>query len=162
MIRPRVPAAVRLAILAALVVVGCVPQPAGRSQPPPSGVAAVTPRPVVTPSGPTPTPSFRRPTPTPRPTFLAYRVRTGDTLISIARRFETTTDSIAYWNRLTYPSLDPDSPSYRPNDIRVGWTLLLVPNDVVDPEDLPPGPGTPEPAESGEPGEPAESVEPGA
>jgi transposase-like protein len=86
-------------------------------------------------------------------------VRTGDTLTSIAREFGTTTESLSYWNRVAYPSLDPDSPTYRPNDIRVGWTLLIVPNDVVDPENLPPGGPTPEPEEPEESLEPEESDE---
>ena len=49
----------------------------------------------------------------------------------------TTARSIAYWNRATYPSLDPESGSYRPNDIKVGWTLALIPKPEVDPENLP-------------------------
>jgi hypothetical protein len=95
------------------------------------------------------------------PTFFAYRVRTGDTLTSIARQFGTTADSIAYWNRVTYPSLNPDAAGYNPNDIRVGWTLLLVPNDVVDPENLPPGGPTPEPEDPDASIEPDDSLDPG-
>lgn len=81
-------------------------------------------------------PSFVRPTPNPSPTFLAYEVRQGDTLTSIAREFGTTARSIAYWNRDTYPSLDPDSASYEPDRIRVGWVLLLIPTAVVDEDEL--------------------------
>ena len=69
---------------------------------------------------PTPVPSFVRPTPTPLPTFLAYVVAPGDTLSSIANAYSTKAQSIAYWNRATYPSLDPDSPRYDPNTIKVG------------------------------------------
>jgi hypothetical protein len=87
--------------------------------------------------GPSGRPSFVRPTPTPRPTFLAYIVKRGDTLTSIARAHGTTARSIAFWNRDQHPSLDPDSPSYSPNRIEVGWVLLLVPNMELDPEDLP-------------------------
>jgi hypothetical protein len=47
-------------------------------------------------------------TPQPSPTQLAYLVQPGDNLLSIARRYRTTGRSIAYWNRATYPSLDPD------------------------------------------------------
>ncbi len=61
----------------------------------------------------------------------------GDSLDKIAKQFGTTGRSIAYWNRATYPSLDPESGSYRPNDIKVGWTLVLIPNKEVDPENLP-------------------------
>ncbi len=96
---------------------------------------------VVTPS---PTPTFIRPTPTPLPTFLVYVVRTGDTLTSIATAFGTKARSVAYWNRATYPSLDPEASRYDPNTIRIGWTLRLIPNGEVDPEDLPPA-ATPSP-----------------
>jgi hypothetical protein len=89
------------------------------------------------PSGaPTGSPSFVRPTPRPSPTFLAYEVRAGDTLTSIARQFGTTARSIAYWNRSRYPSLDPDSPTYQPGLIKVGWLLFLIPTAVVDEDEL--------------------------
>lgn len=112
--------------------------------------------PTVPPSleAPTPSPtlSFVRPTPTPLPTFLVYVVATGDTLTSIAATFGTTAQSVAYWNRATYPSLDPDSSAYDPNTIRIGWTLRLIPNGAVDPEDLPPvATPTPTPATSASP-----------
>jgi hypothetical protein len=119
----------------------CVPEPANRATPP-ADVGA-TPTPVPTPAGPTPTPSFVRPTPTPAPTFLVYTVKTGDTLEKIAKRYHTTVRSISYWNRATYPSLDPESSKYKPNDIKVGWTLLLIPNKETDPENLPPPSGQP-------------------
>jgi hypothetical protein len=57
-------------------------------------------------------------------------------LTSIARQFGTTARSIAYWNRARYPSLDPDSATYEPGLIRVGWLLLLIPTAVVDEEEL--------------------------
>ena len=98
-----------------------------------SGVATASP----SPSGPSIRPSFTYPTPTPLPTFFVYQVRPGDTLTSIAREHGTTARSIAFWNRLRYPSLDPDSPSYAPNRIEVGWELLLIPDIELDPEDLP-------------------------
>ncbi len=84
-----------------------------------------------------------RPTPTPAPTFATWLVRQGDTLIALARRFETTPESLAYWNRARYPSLDPDSPAYRPDRIEVGWQLTYLPGLVVDPENLPPASGPP-------------------
>jgi hypothetical protein len=92
---------------------------------------------MPSPSGPSSRPSFVRPTPTPLPTFLVYTVRPGDTLTSIARQFGTTARSIAFWNRTTYPSLDPDSTDYAPDSIKAGWDLLLVPGIELDPEDLP-------------------------
>lgn len=132
-------------VLAGLVSIGCVPTPVGRATPfvgatPPAAGARTSPTPpeasptAVEPTG---SPSFVRPTPRPSPTFLVYEVRAGDTLISIARQFGTTARSIAYWNRTRYPSLDPDSSSYQPGLIKVGWLLLLVPTAVVDEEDLP-------------------------
>ena len=68
---------------------------------------------------------------------LLYTVVSGDSLGAIAKRFKTTARSIAYWNRATYPSLDPESGSYRPDDLKVGWVLLVIPNAEVDPENLP-------------------------
>jgi LysM domain len=105
----------------------------------------VTPSPTPIPT-PTPIPSFFRPTPLPQPTFLVYVVGPGDTLSSIANAYATKAQSIAYWNRAAYPSLDPDSPRYDPNTIQVGWTLLLIPFGEVDPEDLPPPAATPTPS----------------
>lgn len=132
------------AVLVTVVVAACIPTTFGRpdttSIAPTKGppVAAATAVPAT--AGPSVRPSFLRPTPTPQPTFLAYVVRRGDTLTSIARAHGTTARSIAFWNRVQHPSLDPDSPSYSPNRIDVGWILLLVPDLELDPEDLPPGP----------------------
>ena len=126
------------ALAIAAIVVGCIP-PAGRIDPPTEepAASALGATPAASPSGPSSRPSFVRPTPTPLPTFLVYTVRPGDTLTSIARQFGTTARSIAFWNRTTYPSLDPDSPQYAPDSIRAGWNLLLVPDVELDPEDLP-------------------------
>jgi peptidoglycan/xylan/chitin deacetylase (PgdA/CDA1 family) len=97
----------------------------------------------VTPTA--PLPSFVRPTPSPNPTFTTYVVRTGDSLNSIAKQFGTTAPSVAWWNRGTYPSLDPESNAYDPNRLEVGWRLVLIPNTVVDDNNPPtpsPGPST--------------------
>ena len=132
------------AILAAVVVAACIPGTFGRPGATPIGstgsppVAAATGMPST--AGPSVRPSFVRPTPTPQPTFLAYVVKRGDTLTSIALAHGTTARSIAFWNRIQHPSLDPDSPTYSPNRIEVGWILLLVPDLELDPEDLPPQP----------------------
>ena len=123
-------------IAIAVLLVACVPEPANRA----SRSPAATVTPVPTPAGPTPTPSFVRPTPTPQATFVVYTVVRGDSLGSIAKRFGTSARSIAYWNRQTYPSLDPDSSRYKPDYLVVGWTLRVIPNAEVDPENLPPGP----------------------
>ncbi len=105
----------------------------------PAGSAAVATSPAAS-ASPSPTP---RPSPTP----LLYTVRAGDTLTSIARTFDTTARSIAYWNRVTYPSLDPASAAYAPDRIAVGWTLALWPGRTVDESSLPPGPSpTPRPS----------------
>jgi hypothetical protein len=117
-----------------------------------------TPTPIPTPAGPTPTPSFVRPTPTPQPTFLIYTVHSGDSLEVIAKKHGTSVLSIAYWNRVAYPTLDPESAGYKPNFLGVGWTLRLIPNSVVDPENLPPGKATPEPTRSGDAAGPSTSA----
>ena len=78
-----------------------------------------------------------RPTPTPLAAAITYVVVSGDTLSSIARRFATSPLSIAYWNRDTHPSLDPESEGYAPDRIAVGWTLAIIPGLVLDGSDLP-------------------------
>ena len=128
------------AVLIAASAAGCLPggtrgEGPGIAGSGASGQPAVTASP--TPSGPTLRPPIIPPTPTPRPTFLVYVVAKGDTLNTIAHKFGTTARSIAYWNRSTYPSLDPESAGYRPGLLKIGWTLSLVPNDVVDEQDLP-------------------------
>ena len=116
--------------------------------PGPSQVAISTPTPAPTA---TLVPTFGYPTPSPLPTFASYLVQQGDSLTSIARAFRTTARSIAWWNRGTYPSLDPESPAYDPNDIKPGWILLVLPGMTVDEENPPspsPAPPTPEPSAS--------------
>lgn len=81
-----------------------------------------------------------RPTPLPSPTFSRYVVKRGDTLATIAERFGTSIESLSYWNRARYPSLDPDAPGYAPDRIQAGWTLGYIPDTLVDPNNLPPGP----------------------
>jgi LysM domain-containing protein len=133
----------------ALVITACIPATRGRpgaTDPGPAAspdLAQVSAMPVAT--GLSAPPSFVRPTPTPQPTFFTYVVRRGDTLTSIARAHHTTARSIAFWNRVQHPSLDPDSSSYAPNRIEVGWILLLVPDLELDPEELEPEP-TPAPS----------------
>lgn len=114
--------------------------PGGGAGPGVSSPPAGTPAPA--PSGSGPTRPFR-PTPLPAPTFATWTVRGGDTLIALAKRFETTPESLAYWNRARYPSLDPESPAYRPDRIEVGWQLSYIPGAVVDPENLPPASSPP-------------------
>jgi len=109
---------------------------------PVAGTAAPSAAATPAPSASGPSRPFR-PTPTPAPTFATWLVRQGDTLIALARRFETTPESLAYWNRARYPSLDPDSTAYRPDRIEVGWQLTYLPGVVVDPENLPPASGPP-------------------
>ena len=125
--------------LACSLLGACIPAPGGaatgspgRTSAPPATVAP-TPTPIQT--GPTPSPSFVRPTPTPLPTFLSYVVKAGDNLDSIARAHGTTARSIAFWNRTSHPSLDPDSPDYEPDRIQVGWVLQLIPGVEIDEDD---------------------------
>ena len=133
-----------MAVLVAAVAIGCLPSggrgarsdsTAGGSAAGGSAAPAISGSPR--PTGPTPVPSFVPPTPTPYPTFMVYVVVRGDSLNTIAHRFGTTARSLAYWNRSTYPSLDPDSPKYKPGVLQVGWTLFLVPNLEVNEDELP-------------------------
>lgn len=117
----------------------------------PSATPPPTAPPSASPSG---EPSFVRPTPTAAPTFTTYVVKQGDSLGNIATLYRTTARSIAWWNRGTYPSLDPESPTYNPQVIQPGWTLTLIPGVVVDDASPPspsPGRNTPTPAASGSP-----------
>ena len=71
------------------------------------------------------------------PTFMVYVVKRGDSLNKIAHRFGTKARSIAFWNRASYPSLDPESSRYSPNSIQVGWTLVLIPGVLFDENAIP-------------------------
>jgi LysM repeat protein len=124
---------------AALVTTGVISLP---TPPTPPVSALSSPTPVPTPSGPTPEPTFAEPTPSPEPTFVSYVVKSGDTLTSIAKKYRTTARSIAWWNRGTHPSLDPESANYDPNNIKLGWVLVLIPGRVVD-DSNPPTPSPP-------------------
>jgi LysM domain-containing protein len=126
---------IALCSLVVLVAVACLPDTVGSSTSP--GAVAATPTIRPTPSGPTPVPTFLPPTPTPGPSFVTYVVVRGDSLLKIAKRFKTTDRSIGFWNRATYPSLDPQSEKYRPNRIEIGWKLVLIPGTVVDEQNLP-------------------------
>jgi LysM domain len=88
-------------------------------------------------AAPSVSPTFSRPTPTIQPSPLQYVVKSGDTLLGLGKRYETTGRSIAFWNRDRYPTLDPDSPRYNPNDLQVGWILAITPGIVVDESTLP-------------------------
>ena len=92
-----------------------------------------------------------RPTPMPAPTLTAYIVRAGDTLAGLAARFGTTVESLAYWNRARYPTLDPESRTYAPNRIEIGWRLDYMPGEVVDTENPPPAASSTGPVRSLEP-----------
>jgi hypothetical protein len=130
----------RLALaLLVILVAGCLPAGtrgtsggggAGAAGPDASPAASAS----TTPVGPSSTPSFVAPTPTPAPTFAVYAVAKGDSLNTIARKYATTARSIAFWNRTTYPTLDPDSSTYAPGRLQVGWTLRLIPGLVYDEE----------------------------
>lgn len=123
-------------LLLTLATAACLPEvvgPRASSGSRPPG----TPTAIPSPTGPTPLPSFVPPTPTPGPTFLTYVVVRGDSLTSIAKRFNTKARSIAFWNRAAYPSLDPESDKYSPNRIELGWVLVLIPGAMVDEDALP-------------------------
>jgi peptidoglycan/xylan/chitin deacetylase (PgdA/CDA1 family) len=139
------PVALVLALTLAVLTLAaaCVPTPVGRTSPGPATPTPVpTATPVPSPTGPTPVPSFVRPTPTPIPTFALYTVVAGDTLSSIAQRYGTTARSLAYWNRAAHASLDPESEGYAPDRIAIGWVLQLIPNTVIDEEEVDGSPST--------------------
>ncbi len=134
-------AAAVLFLLAAVALEGCIQaieRPGASAGSSAGGWEGPASSPLVpAPTGPTPVPSFVRPTPTPAPTFLVYVVKRGDNLNKIAHRYGTTGRSIAYWNRGTYPSLDPEKSTYRPDLLEVGWSLVLIPHVIVDEQSLP-------------------------
>lgn len=131
-------AAIVLVLAAVLIVPGLIGGPAPGASATPAGTGS----PAATESASPATPTFARPTPSPAATFLSYVVRQGDTLSSIAKQFATTPRSIAWWNRGTYPSLDPETEAYNPDRLEVGWTLVLIPGVVVDDTNPPtPSPG---------------------
>jgi peptidoglycan/xylan/chitin deacetylase (PgdA/CDA1 family) len=73
-----------------------------------------------------------------------HTVQAGDTLYRIAAAYETSWQSLVFWNKDSFASLNPDDPSYDPGRIEIGWVLLLQPGVVVAYE---PGPGaTPQPS----------------
>jgi hypothetical protein len=126
-----------LIVLTAVAAAGCLPSGTrGEGTGPFGSGESGPPAPSTSPAS-APRPTLGRPTPTPEPTFLAYVVKKGDSLNSIAHKFKTTARSVAFWNRATYPSLDPESAKYRPDLLKLGWTLLVRPNDVVDEQELP-------------------------
>jgi len=130
---------------AILLIPGMLPQASPTLAPTASSIAAASTTPSSSPSG-SVLPSFTRPTPTPLPTFISYVVKAGDSLNTIAHQYDTTGRSIAWWNRGTYPSLDPEAgPNYSPGHIELGWTLVLIPGITVDDANPPtpsPGPST--------------------
>ena len=135
-----------LAVAMALVLSACLPATIRRS---PSALPSATP--TSSPALPvTPAPTPGPPTPTPGPAWVLHTVVRGDTLVSLARQYGTSGRSIAYWNRETYPSLDPESPDYNPNNLKRGWVLKVIPGEEYVP---PPGDGetgeqvTPEPTD---------------
>lgn len=116
--------------------------PAACTAPAPSPTASATPTPSpsspIAGHGPTTVPTVPpQATAAPSPTFLAYTVAPGDTLVGIARRFDTTWQSLVFWNRDRYDRLDPTDPAYDVNRIDVGWQLVLIPGLVLDYEPIP-------------------------
>ena len=78
-----------------------------------------------------PSPTEAEPTGSPGPTFLIHVVKAGENLTSIAVRYKTHPRSVAYWNRDTYPSLDFESPTYKPDHVEVGWRLRILPGVIL-------------------------------
>jgi nucleoid-associated protein YgaU len=129
-----------LLVLAAIAVACLPPTTRGSAgQPSANGIATASPSAAITPR-PTRPLSFVPPTPTPAPTFAVHTVVAGDNLNIIARKFGTSARSIAFWNRATYPTLDPESAGYRPDLLKVGWTLFVIPNLILTDDEAPPLP----------------------
>jgi hypothetical protein len=118
-----------LAMVLVLVAVGCLPTSIRQSGSPDASTSA--PAPTIAPATPSPTPG--PPTPTPGPSFATYKVVRGDTLTSIAKHFHTSPRSLAYWNRDRYPTLDPESAKYQPDNLKTGWVLRVMPNAEYSP-----------------------------
>ncbi|RLT39388.1 MAG: hypothetical protein DWI58_13125 [Chloroflexi bacterium] len=125
--RPR--AVLALTVTFALAIGACLPPTVGPTPSPspatPAPSAWATPAPSPSPSGPTPSPT---------PAFIVHTVVASDSLLSIGERYDTSGRSVAYWNRTTYPSLDPESPDYAPDRIQIGWELVVYPGTEYDPE----------------------------
>jgi peptidoglycan/xylan/chitin deacetylase (PgdA/CDA1 family) len=151
---PWIAAALAIVVLA-LAAILVVPALLGGNGPGATGTPGSSSAPAFTASPSPGLPTFARPTPSPSATFTSYVVRQGDTLNSIAKAYDTTARSIAWWNRGTYPSLDPESESYDPDRLEIGWTLVLIPGIEVDDTNPPtpsPGPGaTPGPTSAPQP-----------
>lgn len=132
-----------VAVVAALALAACLPASVR-----PTPTTGPTPTPAPT-TPPTPSPTPGPPTPTPAPTFALYTVVRGDRLLTVAKRFGTTGRSVAYWNRQTYPTLDPESAGYNPDRLEVGWVLRILPGqEFQKPMDAG---ESPDPTPSGEP-----------
>jgi LysM repeat protein len=91
-------------VLLAVALAGCV------TMAPPPATPVPTPTPLVT------------PVPEPDPTSQSYRIRSGDTLLSIAQRFGLTLGQLMAAN----PSISD------PNRIRVGQVLVIPPPGAPD------------------------------
>ncbi len=113
----------------ALLAAGCLPSSVRTTVSPDQPASGASPS--LAPATPSPTPG--PPTPKPGPSFATYKVVRGDNLTSIANRFHTSPRSLAYWNRDRYPTLDPESAKYEPNNLKAGWVLRVMPNAEYSP-----------------------------
>ena len=133
-------ATVAAAFVLAAVAAACLPSGTRSQGSGATGSGASSPAFPTGSAGPTPRRSFVPPTPTPAPTFLVHVVAKGESLNTIAHKYGTSARSIAFWNRATYPSLDPESAAYRPDLLKLGWTLFLIPNLILTDDEAPPLP----------------------
>ena len=75
----------------------------------------------------------------------------GETSVGLNLHLAVWPSLVAATHIRTFPSLDPESPTYRPDSIKAGWVLVLIPGQVVDDTNPPtpsPGPAGPTPASS--------------
>jgi len=124
-------------LLASVLLVAACQLATPTASPAPTEVATTSPTATASP----PASAVSSPSPSPSPNesaFVSHSVVAGDTLFGIARAYDSTWQSIVFWNKDRYASLDPDDPSYDPGRIEIGWVLLVQPGVVVQYE---PGPG---------------------
>jgi peptidoglycan/xylan/chitin deacetylase (PgdA/CDA1 family) len=105
--------------------------PAGATPTEAAATSSATATPRVTPSASTSVAATANATPTPVHSSVVHSVAPGESLSLIAARYSTTWQSIVYWNRDRYVSLDPGSAGYDPNAIGIGWQLVVWPGVVV-------------------------------
>ena len=145
--RRRPSALLALLLTAVVVAAGCGGTSDASERPDPSGPVSGDASPTATPRRGPPT---RAPSGRPSagasaaPSFETYEIQGGDTLQRIADRLETTWQSLVFWNKDQFDTLNPASGSYDPGQIQAGWRLRYQRGVIVD-DDPDGAAGVPEP-----------------